>query len=69
MKKSILNLGKALNKSEQKTIKGGEAPGEGNNEGPNSRGCYEQPVADVDCISPWVYFPGCGYQCKIRPTF
>ncbi|WP_272151310.1 hypothetical protein [Tenacibaculum aiptasiae] len=68
MKKSILNVGKALNKIEQKAINGGEGPGEGNNnDGPNSRGCYEQPVANVNCVSPWVYFPGCGYQCMIAP--
>ncbi|KAB1154005.1 hypothetical protein F7018_16095 [Tenacibaculum aiptasiae] len=67
MKKSILNLGKTLNKVEQKSINGGEGPGEGNNDGPNRRGCYEQPVTDVNCISPWIYAPGCGWVCMVAP--
>ncbi|MBA6156385.1 hypothetical protein H3Z83_07645 [Tenacibaculum sp. S7007] len=68
MKKSILNLGKALNKLEQKIINGGRERGEGeNNDGPNSKGCYEQPVANVNCISPWVYVAGCGYTCMTAP--
>lgn len=65
MKKSILNFGKALNKAEQKTINGGNE--EGNNDGPNGRGCYEGPVTNVNCISPWVYAPGCGWVCMIAP--
>ncbi|WGH76873.1 hypothetical protein P8625_06945 [Tenacibaculum tangerinum] len=62
MKNQIFNLGKILSKPEQKKVNGG-------NDEPNSRGCYEQPVADVECISPWVYVSGCGFTCMIAPTW
>ena len=64
MKKQILTLGKTLNSKSQKLIRGGEGE---MNDGPNSRGCYEQPVTDVNCISPWIYVFGCGYTCMIAP--
>ncbi|WP_408024913.1 hypothetical protein [Tenacibaculum sediminilitoris] len=61
MKKQIFTFGKALNRAEQKEVKGG-------NDQSNSRGCYEQPVSNVNCISPWEYIPGCGYTCMVAPT-
>ncbi|WP_428742082.1 hypothetical protein [Tenacibaculum sp.] len=67
MKNSILSLGKILNKLEQKKIKG-NGDETSTNDLPNSRGCYEQPVSNVDCVSPWEYIPGCGYTCMIAPT-
>jgi len=65
MKKQILNLGKALNKAEQKSINGGEG---GPRDTPNSRGCYEQPVSNVDCVGPWFYAFNCGYICMLAPV-
>ena len=59
MKKPILNIGKSLDKAEQKQINGGNFL---------RPGCYEYPTTDVDCISPWVYFPGCGFACKTAPV-
>ena len=66
MKKSILNLGKALNKAEQKTVKGGNEEGNNGNE-PNRQGCYKYRTTAVNCISPWIYAPGCGWVCMVAP--
>ncbi len=56
MKKSILDLGKPLGKKEQKSINGGfDSP------------CYDSPVSNVNCVSPWIYAPGCGWICLIEP--
>ncbi|MCF2875515.1 MULTISPECIES: hypothetical protein [unclassified Tenacibaculum] len=65
MKKSILNLGKALNKVEQKSINGGTEGEEDN--GPNGQGCYKYRTTAVNCISPWIYAPGCGWVCMVAP--
>ncbi|WP_430409646.1 hypothetical protein [Kordia sp.] len=46
-----------LEKSKQATIQGGARPP-----------CYDAPQSDVNCISPWVYFPSCGWICKIGVT-
>jgi len=47
----------ALEKSKQTSIQGGVRPP-----------CQEAPSADVNCTSPWVYFPGCGWICMIGVT-
>ena len=54
MKKSILNIGKTLNKAEQKNVNGGGSRG----------GCYTEADAKINCISPWTVIHGC-YVCKI----
>lgn len=46
-----------LKKNEQSSIHGGFRPP-----------CYDAPTTDVNCISPWVYFTGCGWMCKTAPT-
>ena len=46
----------SIEKSKQASIQGGRPP------------CYDSPTSDVACISPWVYFPGCGWMCKIGVT-
>lgn len=58
MLKNILNFEGVitLKKSKQASIQGGRPP------------CYDAPTADVNCASPWVYFPGCGWMCKTFVT-
>jgi len=58
MLKSIKNLEGviALKKSKQATIQGGRPP------------CSDEPTTDVNCVSPWIYFPGCGWMCMTLPT-
>lgn len=56
---TLKKLGLPLSKSVQKSIHGGG--------GVPPRGCYPEPVADVDCVLPWQYVPSCGYVCLSRP--
>ena len=58
MLKKIKNLKGVvtLEKSKQALIQGGRPP------------CYDAPTTDVNCISPWVYFTGCGWICMTFST-
>jgi len=51
MKKSILNLGKALNKAQQQAINGG------------TRGCASSCSTDEDCNPTPGQITGCVYAC------
>lgn len=57
MKKSILNIGTPLNNKTLKEVTGGFI---------NKGGCYLEPQADVNCVSPWIYAHGC-WTCLLAP--
>ncbi|WP_417784627.1 hypothetical protein [Tenacibaculum sp.] len=76
MKKSILNLGRTLNKIEQKLINGGGAVGFCDGEGNCPSGqycegiyCYvndggnDGPGNGSNCTGPWEFCPNGGISC------
>ena len=56
MKKQILDLGKILNKVEQKQINGGLRSCESHNDCPTSTGCCA--IHNL-CMAPWMYYDIC----------